>query len=347
MSVDIRKKAKTLCPYEITQLAVFVTVVDSDNPSEFVDLETWQGDPSGRHNGKLDFDNFAFHSGEGRIDEHGYFHPEGGVLATAANEYGLDIVLKKQPDKFSFHTNYKPDYRCLRGSYHDGEGGVPGISGNPGARGQDGSYGGEEPGGHATDGGPGSPGAAGGPGRDGDQVRVSATWVKTAFYDKLIGLVVESSHGREVYLAHPQQQLVITANGGFGGGGGAGGPGGSGGSGGSGKPGGNGGNGGNGAQGGSGGNGGSGGTIEMTIDSRFPELEGLFQLVAQGGEGGAGGLGGSEGSGGHEGSDGIRGEQGHAGNPGRQGAHGQLGRTLVRHGDVSALFGGLTGIELL
>jgi len=347
MSVDIRKKQKTICPYERTQMAVFVTVKNPDGENKTIDYETWQGDPGGRHNDMLDFSNFAFHSEQGSFDESGYFIPAGGALATLQNEYEIDIVLLKQPDKFSFHTSYKPDYDCMQGLAFMGESGMSGAAGAPGRRGQNGSSGGEGPGTDGTDGGPGSPGGNGQPGRDGDSVTAWATMVKTAFYDNLMALKVKSSRGTEFYLVNPEQVVPISVAGGHGGNGGPGGSGGSGGDGGSGKPGGNGGNGGIGGVGGSGGAGGNGGTIELAVDARFPELRNRFQLYAEAGMGGAAGPGGSGGMGGYGAAGGNRGVSGHNGSDGQSGQPGQPGRTGVRMADVSGEFGGIEGMELL
>ena len=133
MSVDIRKEQKTICPLEGTQMAVFVQVTDPEDSAKKLDLETWQGGSGTRRNGKLDFTNFAFHSEQGTFDEFGTLHPSGGVLTTVAREFEIDYVLKKQPDKFSFKMNYKPDYRCVSGSRHDGVMGSSGMSGQAGA----------------------------------------------------------------------------------------------------------------------------------------------------------------------------------------------------------------------
>jgi len=345
MSVDIRKEMKTICPLETTQMAVFVSAIHPDEPNAVVNLETWYG--SGRHNDTLDFGNFAFHSPQGQFDDNGYFQPTGGVVPTIAQEFELDIVLKKQPDKFSFKTRYKPDYRCISGSNHDGAAGMPGNDGMPGNAGMNGSYGGEQPGGAGTDGGSGGPGGDGQPGQDGDEVQLWATMVRTPFYDKLLAVKGLASSGEFLLLAHPEQSLVFTANGGSGGSGGSGGAGGRGGDGGSGKPGGAAGNGGMGSSGGNGGRGGNGGSIALVFDSRFPEIEGMIRLGAAPGPGGSGGNGGYGGSAGSAGIDGAQGVRGQDGNPGQSGPPGNPGRALAQAGEVAGQLAGVPGLELL
>jgi hypothetical protein len=326
-------------------MAVFVAATHPDEPGAVQNLETWFG--SGRHNDTLDFANFAFHSPQGEFDENGYFQPTGGVVPTIAQEFALDIVLKKRPDKFSFHVTYKPDYRCVSGSHHDGGAGMPGNDGMAGNAGMTGAYGGEQPGGAGTDGGSGGPGGDGQPGQDGDHMKLWATLVRTPFYDKLLAVKGQAATGEYLLLAHPEQSLVFTANGGAGGSGGSGGSGGRGGDGGSGKPGGAAGNGGMGASGGNGGPGGNGGSIELVFDSRFPEIEGMIQLGAAAGPGGAGGNAGYGGSAGSPGIDGAQGARGQDGNPGQSGPPGSPGRTMATPGEVSAQFGGVPGLELL
>jgi hypothetical protein len=345
MAVDIRKEMKTICPLETTQMAVFVTATHPDEPGAVQNLETWYG--RGRHNDTLDFGNFAFHSPQGQFDENGYFQPSGGVAPTIAQEFELDIVLKKRPDKFSFHVTYKPDYRCVTGSSHDGASGMPGNDGMPGNAGMTGAYGGEQPGGDGTDGGSGGPGGDGQPGQDGDQVRLWAAFVRTPFYDKLLAVKGQAMSGEFLLLAHPEQSLVFSANGGAGGSGGSGGSGGRGGDGGSGKPGGAAGNGGMGSSGGNGGQGGNGGSIDLVFDSRFPEIQGMVQLSAAAGPGGAGGNAGSGGSAGIAGTNGAQGVRGQDGTPGQFGPPGNPGRTTASPGDAASQFAGIPGLELL
>jgi hypothetical protein len=345
MSVDIRKELKTICPLESTQMAVFIAATHLDEPGAVQNLETWYG--SGRNNDTLDFANFAFHSEQGEFDESGYFHPAGGVIPTIAREFEIDIVLKKQPDKFSFHAAYKPDYRCIGGSNHGGAAGVSGNDGMSGIAGMTGAYGGEGPGGDGTDGGTGGDGGDGQAGQDGDHVRMWATLVRTPFYDKLIAVKGQASSGEFLLLAHPEQSLLVTADGGAGGHGGAGGCGGRGGDGGSGKPGGGAGNGGHGGSGGNGGAGGNGGTVELIFDPRFPELKGQVHLNAAAGPGGAGGNSGYGGSPGSTGIGGAQGSRGSDGNPGQSGPPGSSGRATVTAGDAASAFTGIPGLELL
>ncbi|MDD5306078.1 MAG: hypothetical protein PHU25_02040 [Deltaproteobacteria bacterium] len=353
MKVDIRKPEKTICPMEATQMAVFATVRDPEDASKTVEYETWQGDPNARRNGALDFANVTFTSPDGDFDEHGFFHPRGGVAATAGKEFEIRAVLRKQPDKFRFDLKYRPDYRCVGGARFDGSAGQPGQAGIEGQAGQGGASGGEGQGQNGTGGGSGGQGGNGQPGQDGDEIEVLATFVKTPFYEKLVAVKVKSSGGVGLLLAHPDQPLEIAANGGPGGSGGAGGPGGAGGGGGSGKPGGSGGNGGSGGGGGNGGNGGNGGTIRFIYDARFPELAQAIRLVTDGGSGGPGGMagqGGPVGSGGSgdngaaQGQAGVRGSDGAAG---QAGFSGKAGRVTAATGQVADELRGVPGLDVL
>src|SRR5262245_29633785 len=74
MSVDIRKQAKTICPREKVQMAVFVKAVLEDE-KEVLSIETWEGDENASRNDKLEFDEFAFHSNLGAFDKNGWFSP--------------------------------------------------------------------------------------------------------------------------------------------------------------------------------------------------------------------------------------------------------------------------------
>ena len=347
MSVDIRKEQKTICPLEGTQMAVFVKAKDPEDTAKTLDLETWQGGAGTRRNGKLDFSNFAFHSEQGTFDEHGTLHPSGGVLTTVAREFEIDYVLKKQPDKFSFKMNYKPDYRCVSGSRHDGTMGGSGMSGQAGAAGMAGSYGGEAIGGNGTDGGDGGAGGDGQPGQDGEDLELWATFVKTPFYDRLLMVRGRAVSGEFFLLSHPEQTLVFSVDGGAGGSGGSGGGGGSGGSGGTGKPGGNGGSGGNGAAGGNGGIGGNGGSVKLAFDGRFPEIQGMITLTAGGGPGGAPGSGGYGGSAGMSGTGGVSGQRGTDGMSGQGGPSGRSGMADARAGEVAPQFTDIAGVEIL
>lgn len=349
MGVDLRQERKTICPGSRVQLAVFAEVV-RDGKKE--SLETWHGDPArANRNGKLDFKEFAFHSEQGTFDEDGYFHANPDVLVTVATEFQIKTVYKRQPDKFSFATSYKPDYECIT---QIGGAGMPGAMGQPGQRGQNGasgrSGGDEERGEDGQDGGHGGNAGDGSDGGPGPRIVARATMVKTPFYDRLIAVRVE---GGPLLLAHPGRQIALVASGGHGGGGGPGGDGGNGGSGGNGNPGGNGGNGGNGANGGNGGNGGPGGSIELTLDTRFSELQQGVVAIASAGRGGPGGGAGNGGGGGGSGSgmnggaSGKSGQRGVDGAAGRNGSDGREGAVAVRAGDVASAVTGLPGVSPL
>jgi hypothetical protein len=348
LSAGIRRPGETICPLEATQMAVSVTAVDPADPAKIVEYETWQGDPGGRHNDTLDFSNFAFGSPQGAFDEHGYFHPAGGVVPTIAAEFRIEVALRKQPGVFDAHLVYRPDYRCITGSEEGGEPGYDGAYGAPGASGSTGaSGGGDGPGGDGSDGGDGGPGGSGSGGGDGAAVTAWATWAATPFYPKLLAIVVRGAGGDILYLAHPEQGFTVSASGGAGGSGGDGGSGGRGGDGGSGAPGGSAGNGGSGGAGGSGGDGGDGGSVQLVYDRRFPELAQAIAIRADGGPGGAPGQRGYAGDGGMAydgGTPGVRGADGPPGHPGRSG---RPGRVAAEPGDVSSLFAGVNGLQPL
>ncbi|MEZ4262615.1 MAG: collagen-like protein [Polyangiaceae bacterium] len=340
MSVDLRKPNKTICPREPVQLAVFAEVV-LDGDKQAKQLETWQGNES--KNDKLDFSEFAFASSFGQIDERGWFKPNPDLTLTAGKELEITTAFRRQPDKFTFHTKYKPDYACIKGSGKDGR---PGPAGSAG--------------------GTGGAGGAGGHGEPGPTFTVFATIVKTPFYDRVLALDI---HGDvEDFLLVPEDQpITLRATGGAGGAGGAGGrgsqgtAGSAGASGNPGQRGGDGGPGGRGGPGGAGGNGGAGGTIEFVYDARFPDIKDQVQLVVSAGPGGSGGMGGAGGPGGQGGPggrgitpppsrpgqyvspapSGSPGSQGPTGPAGLSGASGQPGRpgvARVTTGDVKARF---------
>jgi hypothetical protein len=322
MGVDIRKDQKTICPRERVQMAVFADVVldGEDKPQK---VETWAGSGAVNKNGKLDFDEFAFKSSEGTFDAEGWFSPRPDLLATAGHEFEIRSVFKRRPDKFTFTTNYKPDYDCIKASGHDGasgHGGTEGAAGSDGSRGTDGAYstttnppttpGGvsttsttQGPGGNGGNGGPGGPGGPGSDGGAGPRISVELTFAKTPFYDKLVVARLQGDVN-DVLLYPAETALALHANGGPGGAGGNGGRGGRGGQGGSGNPPGS--NGADGAQGhgGRGGNGGPGGIVDIVFDPRFEaDLRAALKPEAMGGSPGPGGSGG--GSRGDAGRDGT------------------------------------------
>ncbi|MCL4754506.1 MAG: hypothetical protein KJ015_30410 [Myxococcales bacterium] len=352
MGVDIRKSEKTICPRESVQMAVFAEVV-LKGESQQKKLETWSGGPDTNRNGKLDFADFAFHSDQGRFDDSGWFTPKSDLSATVSNELSIKTVFRRRPDKFSFTTSYKPDYRCIREAGGVGGAGTTGSAGATGANGEAGQSGSSTSAGTpGRDGAAGSAGGAGAQGQSGPKLVAYASFVKTAFYDKLVALRIEGG-ASDFVLFHPEQKLVLSARGGAGGDGGSGGRGGDGGSGGSGNPPGAGGNGAAGGNGGNGGNGGVGGSIELVFDERFPELAKLIALDVAGGSAGTAGLGGRGGGAGRGGSgygtasaaaDGSAGPDGAAGGAG---SPGPAGTSASRAGAIAEKLGGLEGITPL
>jgi hypothetical protein len=351
MSVDIRKEQKTICPRESVQMAVFADVV-LEGEGQARSFETWQGRDVSK-NDRLDFADFAFHSTQGSFDAEGWFSPDSNLLTTVSTEFELTTAYRRRPDKFTFKMSYKPDYACIRGGGASANPGGTGMAGSAGPEGHDGSYGSDSSGGgDGSDGGPGSPGGSGSAGGNGPRIDVVATFVSTAFYERLVA--VRLSGGADDFLLfHPENAITINAAGGAGGPGGAGGNGGPGGRGGNGNPGGNGGDGGPGGNGGNGGNGGSGGDIRLTFDARFGELAQLIRLDVTGGpgglagQGGSGGRGGSGGTGLGQGTMGSSGSDGSTGNPGASGQSGTPGNASAQAGDVTGAFAGITGITVL
>lgn len=358
MSVDIRKDRKTICPREQVQMAIFAeAILDGDKDKK--SFETWAGKSGANKNDKLDFVDFAFHSDEGAFDKDGWFQPNADLLATTDKEFEIKTVFKKQPDKFSFTTKYKPDYQCIKGGGGDGQGGGGGDAGPGASAGQDGQMGSDsQAGGSGTSGGAGGPGGDGAAGGAGPHVVAYATMVKTPYYDKLVAIKL-SGDVDDFLLAPVDQPIVLRATGGAGGPGGSGGSGGRGGNGGSGDPGAEGGQGGQGGNGGRGGNGGAGGTIELVFDPAYADLASAIKLDVSGGSGGDAGPGGQGGSGGGGGSgitpsgstqtapSGQRGGDGPAGAQGSAGQRGPDGHSAAHPGRVSDRFASLEGVTLL
>lgn len=349
MEADIRKAKKTICPRDPVQMAVFLEahLEGEEQPAKY---ETWEGPPGSNKNDKVEFDSFTFSSGQGTFDEFGWFTPNPDILATVNKEFELRTSFNPRPEKFSFLKKYKPDYDCVRSA---GGHGQPGNIGNEGSSGESGASGSN--GSAGVDGASGGPGGNGGNGGNGPRIQAFATFVKTDFYDKLIAIKIEGSSA-DFLLAPPNQIVTIRAKGGAGapgGNGGRGGYGGSGGSGSDGSPGGNGGKGGPGGNGGNGGVGGQGGSIELTYDSRFPELVRVLRLDVSGGSAGPsgaagyGGTGGSGGSGSQGAPSGQRGTDGPNGSPGSDGQPGPEGTANAKAGTVAEKFHDLTGITPL
>lgn len=362
MSVDVRRTAKTICPREPVQMAVFAEVVlEGDKSAKQV--ETWAGKDGVNKNDKLDFVDFAFHSEQGTFDKDGWFSPSKDLLSTAGKEFQIKSVFRRRPDKFTFTTSYKPDYTCIKSSGSGGAPGRDGQGGQDGAAGKTGSGGSSRSaGGDGGDGGIGTPGGGGGDGSPGPKLQVYATMVKTPFYERLVALAIDGD-AQDFLLVPEGQPITIRANGGAGGVGGHGGRGGSGGTGGSGNPGGRGGRGGGGGPGGNGGNGGPGGSIDLVYDARFVDLKAQIKLDVAGGAAGPGGQGGSAGSAGHGGSgmtppassgysppsaqSGPSGSDGSSGSQGTAGRSGQAGRASAAPGDVKAKLSGRGEVTLL
>jgi len=344
MDVDIRRPVKSICPRESVQMWVSVEARLPDQKSA-ARLETWVGDHRARRNGMLDFGNFTFQSGQGVVDEFGWFRPHGNMLATVDRGFEILTALRFRPDRFTETRRYPPDYTCVRTA---GAAGAPGRSGSDGTTGTWGSSGGDDRSGYPGQGG--AAGEPGGSGQPGPRLLAYATYVRTRFFERLIAVKIEGSVA-DLVLAPPDQELALVAQGGPGGAGGDGGRGGDGGQGGRGRPGRSGGPGGPGGPGAPGGDGGPGGVIELIYDGRFPDLARLIRLDVTGGPGGAAGSGGSGGSGGAGGSgrdgarDGRSGPSGPSGSEGDPGRPGPPGTARLRPGPVTERFQNLPGIR--
>ena len=213
MSVDIRKERKTICPREPVQMAVFADLIP-DGETEKKSYETWAGRGNVNKNDKLDFVEFAFHSDLGGFDRDGWFAPNADLLASTDKEFEIQTVFKKQPDKFSFTTKYKPDYQCIKSggkAGQEGNSGSSGPQGESGHMGQSGST--SQSGGSGSQGGAGAPGGDGANGGAGPHIVGYATMVKTPFYDKLVAIKLTGDID-DFLLVPVDQPVVVKAVGG-------------------------------------------------------------------------------------------------------------------------------------
>ena len=141
MSVDIRKERKTICPREQVQMAVFADVIlegDKDKKS----LETWAGKGSVNKNDKMDFVDFAFHSDQGHSTRTAGSRPPTTCWRRPTRSSRSRPSSRRQPDKFSFTTKYKPDYQCIKArAARAGRPATPATSGSQGNGGKDGQSG--------------------------------------------------------------------------------------------------------------------------------------------------------------------------------------------------------------
>jgi hypothetical protein len=283
-----------------------------------------------------------------RGDANAHLFPSADVLASVETGFEATVVYTPDPQRFTFHEMFPPEYSCYTGWYSDGgqgNSGSSGFSGNSGNVGQHGTHG--------------ESGGTGGRGQNGGRVVAYVTIVGTKFYPRLLAVVANDNF----FLAPIDQPLEFGAAGGQGGNGGSGGNGGNGGD----QPtkeqkrpdgsggektvrvaSGSAGNGGDGGNGGAGGYGGNGGTVEVVYDSRFPELAGLIKTDVRGGAGGYGGSAGYGGRGGgtnaEEGAQ--QGQDGSEGAQGQDGGSGSPGRASVKAGSVGGRFERLRGITV-
>jgi hypothetical protein len=358
MEVSLRKADQTLCPREQTQLAIFMTAL-MEGAKEPQTFETYVGRGAVNKNDRLDFASFGFEPQLAKVDSEGWIAPIEALPATAGHEISVRVTYNPSPTVYSSVYKWKPDYYCITAAGIAGQDGLPGGPGKEGNPGKVGDGGGVmSSGGDGQDGTLGAVGGEGAPGSVGPKVRAVVTYVKTPFYDKLVGIRLTGGIN-DFVMVHPGRSFALHANGGKGGPGGPGGKGGAGGNGAAGNPGGHGGNGARGGTGGRGGAGGAGGTIELVYDARFPELAQVLTLDVSGGHGGAGGTGGGGGAGGAGGKgiapqnspstapDGAKGRLADDGAPGAPGMLGGNGTTSVHAGPIGDAFAGLADITVV
>jgi len=358
MNVALRKPEQTVCPRAQVQMGVFMTAVPEGGKEEKT-YETWIGRGVVNKNDALDFKDFAFTSDQGQFDADGWFAPLEDLRATAGHEFVAHVTYNPSPLILTYTYKWKPDYGCITAAVATVASGVAGAVGKEGAPGKNGDGGGV-----MSSGGDGHDGALGGVGADGTsgeaakKVRAVVTYVKTPFYEKLVGVRLTGAI-TDLLLVNPGQPFTLHVPGGPGGAGGTGGKGGHGADGSAGNPGGHGGNGGVGGTGGKGGDGGAGGAIEVVYDARFPDLASAISFDVNGGPGGAGGKAGASGEGGIGGKglapqnspatspDGGKGHEGREGSAGPTGRPGPNGVAGAHAGPIGDAFAGIADITPL
>ena len=204
MQADIRRPVKKICPREPVQMWVRVEakLEDQNSPARF---ETWVGDRQARRNGFLDFGNFVFASGQGTVDEQGWYHPRRDMLATVERGYEIQTSFRYRPDRFSETLRFEPEYACVR------EGGGIGATGARGRHGR-GGHPGFLRGYVGQPGEPGGPGEEGADGGHGPRLRAHATLVRTRFYNRLLAIRIEGSES-DFLLAPPDASVTLLAGG--------------------------------------------------------------------------------------------------------------------------------------
>lgn len=352
MKMGVRRPGATICPRAPVQMAVLadLQLAGENAPRQ---VETYEGGEASSWNGRMTFDEFAFSSLQGRVDQNGFFSPDPDVIRTASTGFVIRGVYRRQPDKLNTSQMFRPDYACIRSGGargQAGDAGAWGVGGAGGAAGSDGSN--QAVGGDGSAGSPGSPGGNGGEGGPGPLIEAKVAIVRTRFYDKL--LAVRLSGAVTDLLLAPAGEFTFFAQGGAGGSGGSGGGGGGGGAGGHGVAGGRGGAGGAGGPAGLGGSGGAGGRLVVQYDETHPEIASMLRADVSGGEGGSAGPGGPGGSGGNGGNANVQGGAGGAGGPngpngssGSRGPAGRAGDSSITAGEVRAAFQNIEGVTLL
>lgn len=278
-------------------------------------------------------------------DKEAHLHPSADILASVESGFEMSVTYTTEPDRFKWKKVIRPEYSCFSTySVAGAEGGYGGDGDTP----RQADVG--QPG---VDGGPGGQGGEGG---NAGNITAWVTVVATAWHPKLYAVIADDGARSTFFLVPPERELWFVASGGPGGGGGYGGQGGEGGW----QPWeekevpdengnmenkkfgqccpGNGGRGGDGAN---GGDGGDGGVINITYDSKFPELRQWIQTDVRPGAGGQRGGAGAGGNGGQSEAD-VGAQNGNPGGGGRDGSRdgrdGRAGRASVNAGNVSSRF---------
>lgn len=324
------EKQFTICPGEPVQLRLRVSA--GDPPRTYT---TWAYDAAGKadKNDHIDFSLFDYSASNGQMQANGIFVPSSNPLDSMDTGFTLAAGY---PDDVSIRATktFTPDYNCTPALRVVGPEGSSGRSGNRGDNGNSGNSNSSGQGGNGQNGGNGAPGEIGGMGGAGPELEVSAVFVQSNFYERLLLLSYRSNFDPEIrylmYRLKATDKVLIQAQGGFGGAGGPGGDGGDGGRGGDGLNGGNGGAGGAGSFGGLGGTGGPGGAVLFQYAAEQDAILAAVDLQTPGGpsgNGGPGGRGGNGGSGGSAQNDGQKGQDGPRGTDGNNGQNGRGGPT--------------------
>ena len=283
-----------ICPGQEYQLTVRVETKKGSTYTTWAKPESGAPDKAGH----LDFSEFAFRLGGGKLDDNGIFTADLDALRAAGTGYRIGAAVKDDK-KVNGKAAYPTRLDCFTAADFSGEAGEDGFPGVEGA--EPGADGGAN---LAPDGGQGGDGGFGG---NGGVVEVSSTLVKTPFHDVAVLIkIAPKGGGMRHYLADPNapEGFTIDCRGGDGGNGGVGGAGATG---------------GNGGKGGAGGVGGDGGAITGYFDAFQSILQLYMKYINHGGKPGEPGKGGAAGDRDAEGRPMLPGVDGDPGQPGQNG----------------------------